>query len=142
MCTKEDVRSVIRSEAPSKLPPILLNLGVLGVITLMSWMLYTVHQQDKILLDVKSSQQISLAVLTGTVELLRNELKNIKEVAINRSKDRYTGSQARSDKALFTERCNASNRRHDESLLRHKETNEKIDDLSEIVRKHHDGRNL
>ena len=141
MCTKEEVRDVIRSESPSKLPPILLNIGVLGTITLMSWMLYTIHQQDKTLLDTKSSQQIALAVLTGSVGLLRNELKNIKEVAISRSKDRYTGSQAKSDKALFDERCNASNRRHDDSLKRQDMSDKRVERLEIIVQKYHHDKN-
>ena len=87
-----------------------------GMMILLAWVLLSVHTQEGSIKDLRSdisstmndmkiSNIKSSARLAGRFEILATELKNIKETSINRSADRYTGSQARARKDLMDERC-------------------------------------
>jgi len=114
MCTKAEVRDVIRSEsAPAWMRYMVGAMGA-GILGLMSWLLMNSHSQDALLADVKTTTQVSTAKLTGKLELLATQITNLKELAIDRSKDRYTGTQARSRNAIMDERCRVLNMRMDD----------------------------
>ena len=137
MCSKEEVRDVVRSEAPSKVPAIILNVFSAGIVILLSWLLYDAHQKDIVIEEGKRINQVALATITGKIELLSTNLANIKEVAISRSSDRYTGSQARSDKALIKEQIKALHRRHDMSQERQSRQDVRLSTLEKTVKEHH-----
>ena len=126
MCSKAEVREVVRENNPiwSKYVATLFSGGI---IILLSWLSFTVHNQEamleKGLSDLKISNTISNAQLANRIEILTNQLVNIKEVAIARSNDRYTGSQARSRNLLVDERCKVVDRR--------------LKDIEELISKHH-----
>ena len=142
MCTKEEVREVILEERLPVLAKIALSSFGVGFLMLVAWALFTIHSQEGNTKDLKvevvkmigsintnlhqnnslimtkisslnSSFLLNNAMLTGKIELLTTQLKNIKEVAIDRSSDRYTGKQARSRNALVDERCDSVNKRID-----------------------------
>lgn len=105
MCTQAEVREVIRSEAPPKWTQYLINFLGTGILVLLSWILYSVHDQASTLADIRTVNKVSIATLTGKVELLATNLNNIKEIAIDRSDDRWTGRDAKSRNLLVDERC-------------------------------------
>lgn len=84
-----------------------------GILGLMSWLLLNSHAQDNLLAEMKTTTQVSTARLTGKLELLATQITNLKELAIDRSKDRYTGTEARSRSAIMDERCRVLNIRID-----------------------------
>lgn len=137
MCTKEEVRQVVRSEAPSKIPPVLLNLLGAGILVLLSWLAFDANQKDKTISEAKRTNEVALAVLTGNVELLATNLSNIKEIAVSRSTDRYTGSQAKSDKALFEQSVRELHRRHDMSQERQDRADKRINSISNLIKEYH-----
>ncbi len=113
MCTKEEVRDVVRGEsAPTWMRYMVGAMGA-GVIGLMSWLLLNSHAQDNLLAQLETTTQVSAARLTGKLELLATQIINLKELAIDRSKDRYTGTEARSRNAIMDERCRVLNTRMD-----------------------------
>lgn len=113
MCTKNEVRDVIRSEsAPAWMRYMVGAMGA-GILGLMSWLLMNSHSQDALLAELKTTTQVSTARLTGKLELVATQIVNLKELAIDRSKDRYTGTEARSRNVIMDERCRVLNMRMD-----------------------------
>ena len=84
-----------------------------GILGLMSWLLMNSHSQDALLAELKTTTQVSTARLTGKLELVATQIVNLKELAIDRSKDRYTGTEARSRNVIMDERCRVLNMRMD-----------------------------
>lgn len=113
MCSKEEVRDVIRSETAPAWMRYLVGAMAAGILGLMSWLLLNSHAQDNLLAEMKTTTQVSTARLTGKLELLATQIVNLKELAIDRSKDRYTGTEARSRNAIMDERCRVLNIRID-----------------------------
>ena len=135
MCTKQEVREVIlETRAPTWMRYVMGLLGS-GVVLLLGWLLFTVHSQEGYLKDfrteivsvmseIKITTTLNNAMMNGKFETLAVELKNIKETAINRSADRYTGTEAQGiNRAihakidargrLVDERCNQITKRLD-----------------------------
>ena len=143
MCTKEEVKEVVKAAA---LPPWLRNGLMVGAFALLSWTLTEVHLQDGRLEMIKHSNSDEIAtlklvlstqngLLTSRLEILVNELSNIKAIAIERSKDRYTGTQARSYEKLMKEQMLHTHRRHDESQKRQDRTDIRLDKIEESIKK-------
>jgi len=141
MCSKEEVRQVVRSEAPSRIPPTLLAFGMTGVLIINSWLLFNANETGKVILEAKRVNEVALAILTGEVKRLSDSLTNIKEVAISRSSDRYTGSQARRDKALINEKVkniiNNTDLRHDMSQERQNRQDIRLSEVEKQIKKYH-----
>jgi len=53
-----------------------------------------------------------MALLTGKLDLLNNKLTSLKEVAISRSNDRYTGREAKATNKLFELKCKQNDKEH------------------------------
>jgi len=173
MCTEEEVRQVIKKASLPLWVQYALSALSLITVSSIGWLLLNAHETELKFLEYKkeltelsmhreqtflalvlennklSSERekasiLAIALLTGKIELLSNNLENIKEVAINRSTDRYTGSQARSDKALTAEQFKNTHRRHDMSQLRQTKSDERQDrtdkrltTLEQIVKDYH-----
>ena len=138
MCTKEEVRQVIKEVVMPAWTRHLLSLTGVCMLGLLSWLVASVHNQDAILEralnNIKNSQMVGVAKLTGRIELLTVELKNIKEVAINRSVDRYTGTQARAREKFIDSRNKASDILENE---RYKVISDKVKRNKYLIEKHH-----
>ena len=129
MCTRkevgEEVRTVIREAATPQIVKYIMWLFGISIFALMSWLTYTVHEQDSTLVTSlgelkesysKSLSQINIsnARLAGKIGMLTTELKNIKEIALSQSKYRSI---------VVDERCKSMNNR--------------IERLEETIEKHH-----
>ena len=142
MCSKEEVREAIRSEAPSKLPPIMLNMLGTGIIMLLSWLAWDAHQKDFVIADMKTVSQVALANLTGEIKLLQANFYNLEKAALSKTNDRYYGKDAIARALLVDERFNTTHTRHDMSQSRQDRTDKRLDKIEEVIKEHHDGRNL
>ena len=126
MCTQDEVRQVVRQNNPPWTKYITALFGT-GMLFLLSWLLFTVHEQEanleRGLSEIRMSNTVINAQLSNKIEILSNQLLNIKEIAISRSGDRYTGSQAKSRNLLVDERCKVVDRR--------------LEEIEELIDKHH-----
>jgi len=129
MCTKEEVRQVIRSEVTPAWMRYTLGLMGTGILMLLAWLLFNSTQQDKILADFRTVNKVAMASLTGKMDLLNNKLTNLKEVAVNRSQDRYTGTEARAKNELFELKCKQNDKEHTEINRKVNELDLKLDKL-------------
>jgi len=134
MCTKEEVREVVMENSLPNWAKIIFSSVGIGFMMLMSWSLYTIHEQEGNTKDLKveiiekingmnSTFILNNALIAGKIELLTTQLTNIKEIAIDRSDDRYTGKQAKSRSKLIDERC--------------KTVTERIKRIEVLIEKHH-----
>ena len=126
MCTQQEVRDVIREANPAWTRYIVGLFGA-GMIALLSWLTLAVHEQDanmeKGLSELRITNSLNNNNLANRIDILSNQLINLKEVAISRSGDRYTGTQARSRNLLVDERCKVVDRR--------------LKEIEELISKHH-----
>ena len=114
MCTKAEVREVIRDAVVPAWARAVMSAAIMGAMILLAWLSITTHDQTTAVQELKSSSILRDARLTGRIEVLITELNNIKEVAINRSADRYTGTQARAREKQVDARNKASDTLEDE----------------------------
>lgn len=99
MCTKAEVREVIRESATPAWVNLLVALFSMGIFGLLSWLSYSVHEQDSVMatslneLNKSYSESlgkinVSNATLAGKLGMLTTELKNIREITITQTKFR------------------------------------------------------
>lgn len=115
MCTQEEVRQVVREEAPTWMK-FAMGFSASGMLLLLGWLSFTAQAQDGYLKDFRAelggevnklvvSTTMSNAMLASKIELLTLQMQNIKEVAITRNEVIYTITEARSRNAIVNERC-------------------------------------
>ncbi len=90
------------------------TLGIMGtgIMLLLAWLLFNSNQQDKTLADFRTVNNVSIALLTGKLDLLNTKLTYLKEVAVSRSHDRYTGREAKATNKLFDLKCKQNDKEH------------------------------
>ena len=137
MCTKEEVRDVIRSEAPSKIPPIILNLFGAGIITLLGWLSYDANKQSEVIAEAKRINEVSLERLTGKIESLQFRVAGLKESMLVRSDDRWYRRDAMARNKVVDERFISTHHRHDMSQVRQDRQDTRIKALENIVKEYH-----
>jgi len=101
----------------------------LGILALVGWLLLNSQQQNQRLSDFRTTNNVSMALLTGKMDLLNTKLTNLKEMAVDRSRDRYTGSEARAKNELFDLRCKQNDKEHIEINRKVNELDLKLDKL-------------
>ena len=128
MCTVDEVRRVVkqelRNEAPSKIPAVMLNLGVYGMIAILGWLLYDAHlthnedaekakivaekvyEREKDLIEKTAARErvtlLAIAGLTRKVVVLTTNLENLKQATIAGTSDRWYRKDAISTIKLET----------------------------------------
>ena len=108
MCTKAEVRQVIKEAVVPAWARAVMSSAIMWAMILLAWLSITTHEQTTAVQELKGSSILRDARLTGRIEVLITELNNIKEVAINRSADRYTGTQAKAREKQVDARNKAS----------------------------------
>lgn len=143
MCTKEEVREVVRSESPSKLSKTLSNFGMIGLIALVSWLLFDANQTGKVILEYKRVNEVALAHISGEIKRLNDNLSNAKDVFVSRSSDRYYGKDARARAKLVDELFksvqhdfNLSQERQDRAEERQNRAETRINRVEDQIKNH------
>ena len=137
MCTKEEVRQVVRSEAPAKWPPILLNISMSVMVGLMGWLLYNANLMSTIISDERTVHQVAMATLSGRLEVLATEITNFKTSLKVGTNDRWYRKDAIGRIALENELFKATHLRHDMSQERQDRIEHRIDDLEATMKELH-----
>ena len=88
MCSQDQVRQVIKEEATPAWMKLLIALFSMGIFGLLSWLSYSVHNQDADIADRLSLVNLSNARLAGEIGILTTEIRNIREVALTQTKYR------------------------------------------------------
>ena len=99
MCTKSEVREVMREAATPQIVKYIMWLSGVSIFALLSWLTFTVHKQDANVItrlnELKEFYSESLnkmnvgnARLVGKIEMLTTELKNIREVTLTQTRYR------------------------------------------------------
>ena len=88
MCSQDEVRQVIREAATPAWMKLLIALFSAGIFGLLSWLSYSVHNQDADIADRLSLVNLSNARLAGKIGILTTEIRNIREVALTQTKYR------------------------------------------------------
>jgi len=176
MCTEEEVRQVVKKASLPLWVQYALSILSIITVSSVGWLLSNAHESKIQFLEYKkelteisaereknflalvlennrlSSERekasiLAIALLTGKIELLSSNLVNIKEVAIDRSTDRYTGSDATRDKALVREQLTNismltnisinTNRRHDMSQKRQNRQDIRLSTVEKLIKDYH-----
>ena len=173
MCSKEEVSQVVRKASLPLWVQYALSALSLITVSSVGWLLVNAHktelaffeykkeltelsaerektflalirENDKLSSEREKASILAVALLTGKIELLASNLANIKEVAIDRSTDRYTGSQASSDKALVFEQIKnikiSTNRRHDMSQERQNRQDKRLSEVERQIKEYHNNK--
>lgn len=163
MCTQAEVREVIKETVTPVWAKRLLGAGILLAILFLGWLSYETHMQDQARLeqDASVSKQLnemrkeqakgnsdlcskidnirfifatSVAEATSKVDRLALELDHVKELALSRSGDRYTGRDATARNNLVDERYKA----RDEQIIARKEVvDRRLKEIEDAIQKQH-----
>jgi len=156
MCTKEEVRQVmVETVTPLWMRKALSVIGMISVLFI-GWLAYEVHVQGTItanklnaaeLKHAESNSELLAKIdnvrfvystvnieMLGKIDRLSDQIDHIKEIAIGRSKDRYTGTQAEARAKLIDARNKASDQLEDE---RWKTISSRINRNKNLIEKYH-----
>ena len=127
MCTKQEVREVIRETVTPSWIKNVMNFTAMCAVLFLGWLAYTVHMQESNMIvelnNIRLTYSTSNLELLSRIDRLDDRLVSFKETAYSRSNDRYTGTQARAREKLLDERC--------------KMMFDRVNRLETVIEKHH-----
>lgn len=135
MCTKAEVREIMKDAVVPAWARAVMSSAILGSIMLLAWLSITTYEQTVVIQDLKSSSILNDAKITGRIEILLAELENVKELTIAKSNDMYTETQALARGTLVDERCSSMKKEHESMTIRCNRLSERISQLEEQSRK-------
>lgn len=135
MCTQDEIREVIREVAPVY-TKYLVGVFVAGVMTLLGWVLYEVHNQDTNISTVlnKQSKEISKQLshmelsysnsnieIMGKIGRIDDNMDHLKDLVIDKTLS--VAREAKAREKLVDERCSTFRKR--------------LEDLEDAIERHH-----
>lgn len=144
MCTKEEVREVIKETVTPIWVRYLIGLVVAIALSLQSWSLITVHEQEAKSITHEKHIAAVLSEMSEKISSVAIRLELLKEATERGTSDRYFGKDAEAREKLVDEqfknthfRHDMSQERQDRASLRQDKTDNRLDRIEEIIKEYH-----